>query len=80
MYFLKCPNFFFSTCFRHMMIKNQTRLFKKLSSVVEFSKSLCQGIPSKAENSHALSQEQYFSKNSFLDICQCAFKYSSYNS
>ena len=31
----------------------------------------------KAENWHALSgvsHEQYFSKNYFLNICQCAFK------
>ena len=27
----------------------------------------------KAENWHALSHEQYFSRDRFLDICRCAF-------
>ena len=35
-----------------------------------------QGVLCKVENWHALSHEQYFSKNHFLDICQCAFKVS----
>ena len=37
----------------------------------------CQGVPYKAENWHALSQEQYFSINRFSDICQCAFTKST---
>ena len=31
------------------------------------------GVLYKAENWHALSHEQYFSKHHFLDICQCVF-------
>ena len=54
-------------------IKIQTRLFINLSSIVRFSKWLCQDVPYKAETWHAWSQEQYFSKHRFLDICWCAF-------
>ena len=43
-------------------------------SIVGFSRCLCQGVPCKAENWHALFHEQYFSKHLFLDICRCAFK------
>ena len=31
-------------------------------------------MPCMAENWHALSHEQYFSRHRFLDICRCAFK------
>ena len=31
-------------------------------------------MPYKAENWNALSYEQYFLENCFLDICRCAFK------
>ena len=31
-------------------------------------------LPYKAENWHALSHEQCFSKHRFLDICRCVFK------
>ena len=31
------------------------------------------GVPYKAENWHASSHEQYFSKHHFHDICQCVF-------
>ena len=48
-------------------------MYINLSSIVRFSKSLRQGVPYKAENWHALSHEQYFSKHRFLDICRCAF-------
>ena len=37
---------------------------------------LYQLVPYEAEAWHAWSQEQYFSKHLFLDICQCAFKVS----
>lgn len=30
-------------------------------------------MPSKAQNWHDLSHEQYFSKYRFLDICRCAY-------
>ena len=30
-------------------------------------------MPSKAQNWHDLSHEQYFLKHRFLDICRCAF-------
>ena len=69
------PNiFFFWTRFRDIVwcIKNRTHLFINLSSIVWFSKWLCQGVPYKAENWHALSREQYFLKNCFLDISWCA--------
>ena len=56
------------------MYKSRTRLFTNLLSIVNFSKYLHQGVLYKAENWHALSHEQYFLKNLFLDICQCAFK------
>ena len=55
-------------------IKIRTRLFINLPSIVRFSKYLCQDVLYKAENWHAWSHEQYFSKHRFLDICQCAFK------
>ena len=42
-------------------------------SNVTFSKYFHKGSPYKAENWHALSLEQYFSK-CFLDIYQCVFK------
>ena len=60
---------------RHIFwcIKSWARLFISLSSIVRFSKYLCQGVPYEAENWHAWSHEQYFSKHRFLDICRCAF-------
>ena len=60
---------------RHIIwcIKSQTCLFTNLSSISRFSKQLHQGVLYKAENWHALSHQQYFSKHHFLDICQCAF-------
>ena len=64
-------NFLFST--HHWCIKSRTRLFINLSSIVKFSKQLRQGVPYKAQNWHAWSHEQYFSKHRFLDICRCAF-------
>ena len=36
---------------------------------VFLNKQLCQGVSYKAENWHASSHEQYFSKYRFLDIC-----------
>ena len=56
-------------------IKSRTRLFINLSSIARFSKELRRGVPYKAENWHAWSREQCFSKHRFLDICRCAFKY-----
>ena len=38
---------------------------------VFLNKQLCQGVSYKAENWHASSHEQYFSKYRFLDICWC---------
>ena len=74
---LWCPNNFYS---RHISerrivwcIKKKTCLFTNLSLISRFSKQLHQGVLYKAETWHALSQEQYFSKHHFLDICQCAF-------
>ena len=58
----------------YLMLKSQTRLFINLSSIVGFSKSLCQGVACTAENWYASSHKQYFSKHRFLDICQGAFK------
>ena len=60
---------------RHIVwcIKSRARLFIKLSSIVRFSKYLRQGVPYEAENWHAWSLEQYFSKHRFLDICRYAF-------
>ena len=62
-------NFFF----RHIVwcIKSRTLLFMNLSSIVRFSKQLRQGVPYKAENWHTWSNEQYFLKHRFLDICWC---------
>ena len=57
-----------------MYEKSNQFVYISLASVVEFSKLLGQGVPFKAANQHALSQEQYFSKSRILDICQCAFK------
>ena len=61
---------------RHLVwcIKSWTRLFINSSSIAKFSKQLRQGVPYKAENWHAWSHGQYFSKHRFLAICQCAFK------
>ena len=56
-------------------ITSRTRLFINLSSIARFSKQLRQGVLYKAENWHALSHEQYFSKHRFLDICRCAFNF-----
>ena len=74
---LWCPNNFYS---QHVLerrivwcIKSRTRLFTNLLLIPRFSKQLHQGVLYKAETWHALSQEQYFSKHHFLDICQCAF-------
>ena len=66
---------FFSTCFRPIVWseKHQICLFINLSSIVSFSKYLHQGVLYKAKYCHALSHEKYFSKQHFLDICQCAF-------
>ena len=87
LYFFKkvlLNSFFWQPCYdvliifssRHIVwcIKSRTRLFINLSSIVRFSKYLRQGVPYKAENWHALSHEQYFSKHRFLDICRCTFK------
>ena len=54
-------------------LNSSDSLFINLLSIGRFSKNLLQGVPCKAKNWHALSHEQYFSKHSFLDICQCAF-------
>ena len=54
-------------------LNSSDSLFINLLSIGRFSKNLRQGVPYKAKNWHALSHEQYFSKHSFLDICQCAF-------
>ena len=47
-----------------LMFKRQTRL----PSVVSFSNYLYQGVLYKAENWHALSHEQYFSKHRFFFV------------
>ena len=52
-------------------MESQTRLFV---CYVSFFQITLLGCAFKAENWHALSHEQYFSKHRFLDICQCAFK------
>ena len=56
-------------------IKSRTSLFANLSSIFRFSKQLHlhQGILYKAENWHALSHEQNFSKHNYLDHSQNAF-------
>ena len=55
-------------------IKSRTRLFKHLSSIFrDFCHQLRQCVPYEAENWHAWSHEQYFSKHRFSDICRCAF-------
>ena len=54
-------------------IKSRTRLFTNLLLISRFSRQLYQGVLYKAEIWHALSQEQYFSKQHFLYICQCVF-------
>ena len=51
-----------------------------LSSIFRFPKYPHLGVLYKAENWHALSLEQYFSKYHFLDICQCTFKNYKLNS
>ena len=50
-------------------MQSRTRLFVNLLSIVRLSKQLHQGVPYKAENWHAWSHEQYFSKYHFLGIC-----------
>ena len=55
-------------------------MYKKLNSFVYKFVVNCQiflktqGVPYKAEAWHVWSQEQYFLKHSFLDICRWAFK------
>ena len=48
-------------------------------SIVRFSELLHLAVPYTAENGHALSHEQYFSKQPFLDICWYAFKQAAVN-
>ena len=73
---LRPNNFYFSTRFRDTSL-----IYKKSNSFVyifavncQFPKYLRHSVPFKAESWHALSHEQYFSKQCFLDICRCAFK------
>ena len=69
------PNdFFFSTHFRNIVwcIKSWTRLFLICRQLSGFLNSSVRGY--KAENWHALSHEQYFSKNRFLGIFRFSFK------
>ena len=68
------PNiFFFSTHFRetHRLVhkKSDSFVYKLFCLLTDFLNK----YPHKAGNWHALIHEQYFSKDSFLDICQCAF-------
>ena len=56
-------------------------MYKKSNSFVYKFVVNCQvfeitplGLPYEAENWHAWSYEQYFSKHCFLDICRRAFK------
>ena len=76
----KCPcyNVLIIFSFRHFLehvkwMKSWTRLFKVCHQLSGFLNKSIRVYPVKAENWHALSQEQYFSKHHFLDICQCAF-------
>ena len=57
-----------------MYKKSNYRLFINFSSIVRFSKYLCQGVPYKAESWNIWSYEKYLSKHLFLDICHLAFK------
>ena len=50
-------------------------MLTNLLLISRFSKELHQGVLYKAETWHPLSQEQYFLKHHFLDICQCAFNF-----
>ena len=61
-------------------------MYKKSSSFVYIFFFICQffqitpsGYAYKVENWHALSDEQYFSKHRFLDICRCVLKYQRPN-
>ena len=70
------PNFFF---FLTRFFGDKYRLmYKKSSSFVYMFLQLSvfpSGYPYKGENWHALSDEQYFSKHRFLEICHCVLKY-----
>ena len=56
-------------------VKRWTRLYIYLSTIVCFSEKILQFMHYKAENWCALSNEQQFLTDRFLDICSWFFKY-----
>ena len=57
-----------------LMYKKSLSLVIYLSSFVDFSKQLRQGMPYKAANCHAVPNDQYFLTYYFLDIYSWVFK------
>ena len=64
-------NFFFST--HRLRYKKSNSFVYKFVVNCQVFKYLRHGVPYKAENWHAWSREQYFSKHRFLDTSRCAF-------